>query len=437
MNKGSTGSKRKQAARKAPARKSARKRSGGGRGGGPGGGRGGGRGGKMSRGRSAWRTLVRALVLLAFFAGLWTASWVVEMDRIVVDRFEGQRFIVPSKVFSAPGILYPGLDVELIDLRGTLARAGYREQTVTAGRPLRPGLFRWSDNRLHVFLRAFDHPTRSESARDIVIRFEGNLIAEMRELPRSREVGAVLLEPELIGAYFGSEREQRELIEIDRVPQHLVDAVLAVEDRRFASHHGVDLTRIAGAVLANLKAGGVRQGGSTLTQQLVKNFFLTPERTIRRKLQEDHSTQAPGSGDGSDGRVPLLEATDSAELPQRNLFRAPGLDLDPRGWRGDALLLWKIRRRTLARRVGAVGRHHSEPESPLSPPKPPAGQRAARPGARVDAQTGPARAGGIQSRPGDPPRGRFADRRIGRCPLLPRPVEAATPGGLRSRAPAE
>ncbi|MCP4037103.1 MAG: PBP1A family penicillin-binding protein, partial [bacterium] len=69
-------------------------------------------------------------------------------------------------------------------------------------------------------------------------------------------------------------------------PQHLVDAVLAVEDRRFASHHGVDFTRIAGAVLANLRAGGVRQGGSTLTQQLVKNFFLTPERTLRRKLQE-------------------------------------------------------------------------------------------------------------------------------------------------------
>ncbi len=232
------------------------------------------------------RTLVRALTLLAFFAGLWTASWIISLDRMLVDRFEGQRFIVPSKVFSAPGILYPGLDVELIDLRGTLARAGYREQTVTAGRPLRPGLYRWSNNRLHVFLRAFDHPTRSESARDIVIRFEGNVIAEMRELPRSREVGAVLLEPELMGAYFGSEHEQRELIEIDRVPQHLVDAVLAVEDRRFFSHHGVDLTRIAGAVIANLRAGGVRQGGSTLTQQLVKNFFLTPERTLRRKLHE-------------------------------------------------------------------------------------------------------------------------------------------------------
>jgi penicillin-binding protein 1B len=271
---GSTGSKRKKAARKAPARKSARKRVGAGS------------GGQKPPARRYLRTLVRALALLAFFAGLATASWLVEMDKVVVERFEGQRFVVPSKVYSAPGILYPGLDADLIDLRGTLARAGYREQTVTIGRSLRPGLYRWSDNRLRVYLRAFDHPTRSESARDIVIRFEGSVIAEIRELPRSREVGAVLLEPELIGSYFGSEREQRELIEIDRVPQHLVDAVLSVEDRRFTSHHGVDLTRIAGAVLANLRAGGVRQGGSTLTQQLVKNFFLTPERTLRRKLQE-------------------------------------------------------------------------------------------------------------------------------------------------------
>ena len=69
--------------------------------------------------------------------------------------------------------------------------------------------------------------------------------------------------------------------------------MLAVEDRRFASHHGVDLTRIVGAVLANFRAGKIRQGGSTLTQQLVKNFFLTPERTLRRKLHEAVE-KAPG-----------------------------------------------------------------------------------------------------------------------------------------------
>ena len=261
--KGPARSKRKEAARK---RGGAKKRS--------------------DSGYSVGWVVVRVLTVLAFIFGLSTANWIVSMNRIVVDRFDGQRFAVPSKVYSAPDILYPGLDAELIDLRGTLARLGYREQTVTAGRPLRPGLYRWSKNRLRVYLRAFSHPTRPEPARDIVIRFKGNVIAEMRELPRSREVGAVLLEPELVGAYFGSEREQRELVKLESVPQHLIDAVLAVEDRRFASHHGVDLTRIGGAVLANLRAGGVRQGGSTVTQQLVKNFFLTPERTLRRKFQE-------------------------------------------------------------------------------------------------------------------------------------------------------
>jgi penicillin-binding protein 1B len=96
----------------------------------------------------------------------------------------------------------------------------------------------------------------------------------------------VLLEPEPLGAYYGPVREQRELVRLTDVPQHLIDAVLSVEDQRFATHSGIDLRRIAGAMLANLRAGRVAQGGSTLTQQLVKNFFLTPERTWRRKLRE-------------------------------------------------------------------------------------------------------------------------------------------------------
>ncbi|MCH7600447.1 MAG: hypothetical protein IH973_11880, partial [Myxococcales bacterium] len=126
---------------------------------------------RSDSGYSVGWVVVRVLTVLAFIFGLSTANWIVSMNRIVVDRFDGQRFAVPSKVYSAPGILYPGLDAELIDLRGTLARLGYREQTVTAGRPLRPGLYRWSKNRLRVYLRAFSHPTRPEPARDIVIRF--------------------------------------------------------------------------------------------------------------------------------------------------------------------------------------------------------------------------------------------------------------------------
>jgi penicillin-binding protein 1B len=219
-----------------------------------------------------------------FVAGFVFAGYVVRLDRLVRERFEGQRFRVPSRVYSAPSILYPGLDWKLVDLEGTLLRLGYRK--VAGSGELEPGRYLWSPNRLRVQLRSFDHPSRPEPSRDVVFVLRGSQIDEIRELPAGHELGAVLLEPEPIGAYYGPDREQRELVWLEEVPRHLVDAVLAVEDQRFESHHGIDPRRIAGAMLANLRAGRVAQGGSTLTQQLVKNFFLTPERTVRRKVQE-------------------------------------------------------------------------------------------------------------------------------------------------------
>jgi penicillin-binding protein 1B len=230
------------------------------------------------------RNLAWALAAGAFATGFLAAGHVARLDRIVVARFEGRHFRVPSRVYSAPTILYPGLDSKRIDLRGILARLGYREAADT--KQLAPGRYSWGRNRVRIHLRAFEHPSRPEPARDVVLRLSGTVIEEVRELPRGRELGAVLLEPELVGSYYGPDREQRELVTLEEVPDHLVDAVLAVEDQRFQTHPGIDVRRIAGAMLANLRAGSIRQGGSTLTQQLVKNFFLTPERTLKRKLQE-------------------------------------------------------------------------------------------------------------------------------------------------------
>ncbi|MDJ0850185.1 MAG: PBP1A family penicillin-binding protein [Myxococcota bacterium] len=243
------------------------------------------RGSRRRRSLPVWLKLA-GLVLVGggFAAGFALAVWVVRLDRIVVERFEGQRFQVPSRVYSAPSIVYPGLDHELMDLRGTLSRLGYRPATST--RDLAPGQYVWDRSRLRIHLRAFEHGTRPEPARDVVLRFSGRTIAEIRSLPGGQELGALLLEPEQIGAYYGPHREQREIVHLEEVPEHLVDAVLAVEDQRFESHPGIDFKRIAGAMLANLRAGGIREGGSTLTQQLVKNFFLTPERTLSRKAQE-------------------------------------------------------------------------------------------------------------------------------------------------------
>jgi penicillin-binding protein 1B len=186
------------------------------------------------------------LGLISFAAGFVTAVEIVRLDRTVTQRFEGRLFRVPSRVFSAPTVLYPGIDAQRIELRGTLRRLG----------------------------------------REVAIRLADGVIQDIVDVRDGTLLAAVLLEPERVGAYYGPDREQRELVRLEEVPSHLIDAVLAVEDQRFEQHPGIDFRRIGGALLANLREGRVAQGGSTLTQQLVKNFFLTPERTLQRKLRE-------------------------------------------------------------------------------------------------------------------------------------------------------
>ncbi len=242
--------------------------------------------GSSQRGRVSPTLLRRSgLVLLAvgFVGGLFAAHWLIGLDRVVRSRFDGRRFSVPSRVFAAPKVIYTGADWERLDLDGWLARTGYREQK-EAG-PLAPGHYRRLPGRLRVYLRGFEHPELPERDRRIEFRLDAGRVREMRD-DKGHPIDVVALEPEQISAFYDEDREQRDLVAMAEVPEHLVDAIYAIEDRRFEEHNGVDLRRIAGALLANLRAGGIREGGSTLTQQLVKNFFLTPERTIRRKLTE-------------------------------------------------------------------------------------------------------------------------------------------------------
>ncbi len=229
------------------------------------------------------RALAAVLFFVAAGAGFFGGRHLVELDRVVRARFEGRLFRVPSRVLSAPIILYPGLDWELIELRGTLERLGYREAT---GAALPLGHFRWTPREVRIHRRAFEHPSRAEPARLVALQLSGHSIDAIRDLQTKREIGALFLEPESVGAYYGPDREQRELVKLDELPPHMLDAVIAVEDQRFYRHFGLDPRRIVGAIVANVRAGSVSQGGSTLTQQLVKNFFLTPERTLQRKIEE-------------------------------------------------------------------------------------------------------------------------------------------------------
>lgn len=231
------------------------------------------------------RSLLIATALLAFGGGIFAARAMLRLDRVVRARFEGPLFELPSRVYAAPTVLSAGLDVTQVDLRGALQRLGYREEP--SAEIASPGGVHWEKSRIVVYLRAIEHPSRAEPARRIAIELAGRQIDTLRDLDADgRELAAVLLEPEPVGSYFGPHREQREPVRLGQVPRHLLDAVLAVEDQRFEAHPGIDVQRVAGAAFANMVAGEIRQGGSTLTQQLVKNFFLTPERTFSRKIQE-------------------------------------------------------------------------------------------------------------------------------------------------------
>ncbi|MBS1106260.1 MAG: family penicillin-binding protein [Deltaproteobacteria bacterium] len=230
------------------------------------------------------RALLISAALLAFGAGILAARTLVGLDRIVRNRFEGRLFQVASRVYSAPTMLTAGLDLARVDLRNALHRLGYRDES--SAEIASPGGVHWESRRVVAYLRAFEHPSRAEPARRIELRLAGKQIESIRDLDTARELAGVLLEPELVGSYFGPHREQREPVRLGQVPRLLIDAVLAVEDQRFEAHPGIDPWRIFGAAWANLVAGEVRQGGSTLTQQLVKNFFLTPERSLERKLKE-------------------------------------------------------------------------------------------------------------------------------------------------------
>jgi penicillin-binding protein 1B len=120
----------------------------------------------------------------------------------------------------------------------------------------------------------------------VQIGFSENRVGTIIRMESGETMPILELEPEEIMQFFGQERERRQLISIEQVPEHLIQAVLAAEDHRFFQHYGVDFRGLFRALITNLRHGSIRQGGSTLTQQLAKNYFLTPARTITRKFKE-------------------------------------------------------------------------------------------------------------------------------------------------------
>ena len=232
----------------------------------------------LPRGSFKWVALggLLAAILLALYC--WHLSSLIE------KRFSGRRWSIPSTIYSDITILYPGQDVNRALLHEKLFRLGYRERGDQKG--IGEGEMWISRDELEIYLCDLDVSSRKRPGFPVRIRFDQSRIASITDLSRNEAVPILELEPEELMSFFGKEREQRRIISFDEVPKHTVYAVLAAEDIRFYRHKGMDPRAILRAFFTNVRHAAIRQGGSTITQQLAKNYFLTPKRTLSRKLKE-------------------------------------------------------------------------------------------------------------------------------------------------------
>ena len=239
-----------------------------------------GRGKSRSRKRPARRRsiLLRIFILLAMVL----AGYLVYLDFQVRHQFDGKRWSLPARVYARPLELYAGLALTAEQMSAELAALHYR----TVPSPRQAGEVSRNRSVFHLVSRPFVHWDGEEPSHNLRLTIANGAVQKLVDARTSRPLSLVRLDPVMVGSFYPAHNEDRVLVRLEDVPPELTSALIAVEDRGFYEHHGIAPLSIARALLANIRAGGVVQGGSTLTQQLVKNFYLSSERTLTRKLNE-------------------------------------------------------------------------------------------------------------------------------------------------------
>jgi penicillin-binding protein 1B len=237
--------------------------------------------GKSGTGRtsSSYKYLILQLFVISLLCG---TAYVVWLNHRVTSEFEGKRWSLPARVYARPLELYIGATITKNELSKVFNSLAYQHVASLHG----PGQYHKQANSIRFISRNFDFWDRREQSKRIQIEFSAEKIQSITDETNAKQLVIFRLEPQLIGKIYPEHNEDRVLVPYDEVPVFLVEALVAVEDRHFYRHFGIDLKGILRAMISNITSGGLRQGGSTLTQQLVKNYFLTRERTFSRKINE-------------------------------------------------------------------------------------------------------------------------------------------------------
>ncbi|MDD1614764.1 MAG: penicillin-binding protein 1B [Methylococcaceae bacterium] len=209
-------------------------------------------------------------------------SYLGYLDYTVRKQFEGKRWAIPARVYASPVELYAGYALSAEKFEELLKILHYRQDTDLSAE----GSYFKNGSQISVKTRDFAFWDQHQPSMSMSLSFTDMGIENITDLTTSQDIAIIRMDPVQIGSFYPTIKEDRVLIKLEEAPDSLIKGLLASEDRDFYQHFGVSPKGIARALVTNVRAGGTVQGGSTITQQLVKNFFLTNKRSLSRKAKE-------------------------------------------------------------------------------------------------------------------------------------------------------
>jgi penicillin-binding protein 1B len=223
-----------------------------------------------------------AFLVMVCFVGF--LAYVGYTYAVITTKFDSsRRWDLPSRIYSDATPIVPGMTIPWTLLEPKLNHVGYHETNV---RVANPGEYRYAGGMLEIYLQNFEYPDIEFRALPVAIEMEGGTVRAIRRLDDGVALRGIRIEPELITSIYNNEMEDRLPVSIDAVPKVVSEAIIATEDKNFYHHQGISIRGTLGALITDIRNKNISHGGSTLTQQLIKNFYLNPERSWGRKAHE-------------------------------------------------------------------------------------------------------------------------------------------------------
>ncbi|MFW5442737.1 MAG: penicillin-binding protein 1B [Methylococcaceae bacterium] len=224
----------------------------------------------------------KSLVYTLLLFGFVFFSYIGYLDYVVRKQFEGKRWSIPARVYASPVEIYSGYKLTADEFEDLLLQLHYRRDYRLSSE----GTYNKKGQQVNLKTRGFNFWDKRQESQQLRIKFADAAVTQIINLTTSKQMPIVRMDPIQIGSFYPTRKEDRVLIKLENTPDALIQGLMATEDREFYNHFGLSFKAIARALWVNFRAGSVVQGGSTITQQLVKNFYLTPERSLWRKVNE-------------------------------------------------------------------------------------------------------------------------------------------------------